>query len=962
MFRYKALFLILFLSSTCIATCDVQEVLSQIKNVSALDSQCVSTIGGSFENLDGANSLLGEWLTAVTASNAPFKIKSNYFSSLIIMCNVSFLPLDSIKAMIYHKKGLWLANKLEDYDGAIESYKNAVRLRQKQNPIDSINLAGSLSNIGISHFYAGNIEKADKYIREVMEKSWPLNAISSANNLQILGQIYRRKGNLPLAEEYYMQSGSKFVGSTGDSTYFAVFAFKSAGLLHYDYSNYINAIQFYQKALAILHRIEKSNFNINIEILKIRLNLANCYTRLKDYEKAIETYDILLEKYEQLGYSRSYMRTLMNKANAYMEQDDLETAQRMYREVEELLSKKPNANLERLLVDHRSQLLRRMKKFEEALRLRGELLYDCCQIQLTDLNTLVLEPFDTEQLIQLYNLLCDISVIHRDRYREKFDSSDIDTALMLYHQCSRILNQVKLNQLDPNFSLDLGVLNADLLEEVLFLCQDKPDLEKELYNFFEQAKSASLLASIQATDAETHFLKKYPELIKVHEIKTQIIDLEKQLVDETRPTNELTQIREDILKAKEKLLDANKNKMKVLQAESNLIHLYDHEALSTIQQSLDNKTVILSYFLTEKNIYALRISNQDVKLYQEEKPLHFSHDVLQLINFRPDQSESMKTWIDANNRVSEILIGELLKEVPDRIIIIPDGILAYLPFEMLFTEMVSRNTSFRSMPYVIKAKTISYSFSASMWNEMVNKQASGEGLLAMAPEFALDEKVDESIRLATLPLAYAKKEVESINAIWPRIKKFQPTDKDQFIHAAADAGIVHFAGHALLNDDVPENSFLVFSSTGDINDKLFVREIYNMKTPGHLVVLSACNTGQGELKRGEGVMSLARAFTYAGAKSLVYSLWDVNDAATGKIMEVFYRELKKGKHKDEALREAKLNYLNRAVGQTSQPYFWAGFVAMGDMSPLDNGWSVWHWLGLTLFIFALIFFWKKRSS
>ena len=119
-------------------------------------------------------------------------------------------------------------------------------------------------------------------------------------------------------------------------------------------------------------------------------------------------------------------------------------------------------------------------------------------------------------------------------------------------------------------------------------------------------------------------------------------------------------------------------------------------------------------------------------------------------------------------------------------------------------------------------------------------------------------------------------------------------------------------------------------------DKFYAKDIYNLSLNADLVTLSACETGIGELKRGEGIISLARAFAYAGAKSIVTTLWSVNDVRTSELMEHFYKNLYKGMDKDAALWQAKKDFLKAHKGMSAHPYYWAGFIPIGDMSPIRN--------------------------
>ena len=113
-----------------------------------------------------------------------------------------------------------------------------------------------------------------------------------------------------------------------------------------------------------------------------------------------------------------------------------------------------------------------------------------------------------------------------------------------------------------------------------------------------------------------------------------------------------------------------------------------------------------------------------------------------------------------------------------------------------------------------------------------------------------------------------------------------------------------------------------------------LHELYTLKNQADLAVLSACKTAQGEIAVGEGIMSLARGFFYSGANSVIPSLWNVNDKSTSTIMTSFYKNLKNGKTKSEALREAKLDYITTHTLSEASPYYWSSFILIGDSGSL----------------------------
>ena len=155
--------------------------------------------------------------------------------------------------------------------------------------------------------------------------------------------------------------------------------------------------------------------------------------------------------------------------------------------------------------------------------------------------------------------------------------------------------------------------------------------------------------------------------------------------------------------------------------------------------------------------------------------------------------------------------------------------------------------------------------------------------------------------------------------------------------ARSKADILHFAGHAT----AAENSPWLYSVDKHGVPNIISREqISSMDLPFSLVVLSACETGIGEFNAGEGVNSLAYSFMTAGVNSLVFSLWEVNDKSTAELMKFFYRNLKNGSHPSQALRNAKINFINSTPPETRSPYYWAGFVCTTvDRSPLETNYS-----------------------
>jgi CHAT domain-containing protein len=172
-----------------------------------------------------------------------------------------------------------------------------------------------------------------------------------------------------------------------------------------------------------------------------------------------------------------------------------------------------------------------------------------------------------------------------------------------------------------------------------------------------------------------------------------------------------------------------------------------------------------------------------------------------------------------------------------------------------------------------------------------------------------------------------------------------------------DFNILHLAMHAFINDSVPSFSWLAFDQDTSTNlesdGRLNIIDIYNLNINASLTVLSACNTGGGQLKKGEGIMSLARGFFYAGCPSVIMSLWEVEDQSGSQIMSSFYKYLKKGKTKDEALRLAKLEYLDRSNSRRAHPHYWLGYISLGNNSALYKSYDFYFFIFLIVLVVGI---------
>jgi CHAT domain-containing protein len=190
-------------------------------------------------------------------------------------------------------------------------------------------------------------------------------------------------------------------------------------------------------------------------------------------------------------------------------------------------------------------------------------------------------------------------------------------------------------------------------------------------------------------------------------------------------------------------------------------------------------------------------------------------------------------------------------------------------------------------------------------------------------------------RISELPYAVDEAR-DAVDRCGGRVFVNDAATEETYKEYAEDFDIIHLAMHTLVDDEHPSYSKMVFSGNGAGPDDGFLNtyEVYGIPLDAMMVVLSSCNTGSGILMTGEGILSLARGFLFSGSRSVVMSMWEVEDYSGSAVVKSFYHNIKRGLSKSAALRSARLDFLKDADQGRSHPYYWATLVVYGDDSPL----------------------------
>ncbi|MEM6517584.1 MAG: CHAT domain-containing protein, partial [Bacteroidota bacterium] len=370
--------------------------------------------------------------------------------------------------------------------------------------------------------------------------------------------------------------------------------------------------------------------------------------------------------------------------------------------------------------------------------------------------------------------------------------------------------------------------------------------------------------------------------------------------------------------------------------------------IDDFQSQLDNRQLVLKYLFFYDQLAVISITKNNIKI--ELKP--WTQSEKNLVNEHLVYLKNPNSNYTLNSELTNLLIPDMVNNY-NAIIIIPDAPIYNLPFETL-----TYNSDF-----LIKEKTIHYSSHLRFIHGLnLEKKRKDTETTIFAPSYP-KEKVDYVTRNYPVFLEGAQKEAERLAVLFPT-KSFIGDDatKSNFIENKSEGNILHLAMHATIDETDPSLSHFNFAN----NEKLFLEEVYALKIPTDLAVLSACNTGIGKQDNALSMATLQRAFNYAGAKTTVASLWEVPDETTSQIMIAFYQYLKKGKTKSKALQQAKLDYLNQVENpRFKQPYYWAGFVLYGADAPvaqsfLDNKTIFLLVFGGITLIFGIWLFFRKK--
>ncbi len=482
-----------------------------------------------------------------------------------------------------------------------------------------------------------------------------------------------------------------------------------------------------------------------------------------------------------------------------------------------------------------------------------------------------------------------------------------------------------------------AVLRNEIMENELVYDQEKPD------STLQNRKKVLLNISSYTKLINDEYQKPKPDTIKIAFWKDALFELNRD---------------------KDRLDQAIKDLYPQL---GNLYQKVNPARIADIQKNLKRDETIIEYLASnqvvegKRDLYIFVVSRNRLNYLKTTLDSSFSFNLGRINSGINNSSDYQYTqYVNALYFMYDKLVKPIEPLLSgSRLIVIPDEELNYLPFEAFVAlEPDSGQTGFDQLQYLIYRYSITYAYSSSLlWGEKKGT-IHNPMVYAFAPDYRnlKNTQNGEDVEM----LQGARNEIKSINQ-WFEVTDFsdQLSTKLNYINVANQPRIFHLAMHSLSDSINPAFSYLLFLNSNDSleDDKLYNYEISLSRMQSPMVVLSACNTGTGNLFSGEGVISLTRGFFLAGALSVVNTLWDVNDDAGAKVITGFYHYLSRGEEKGVALRMAKLDYLKNAPPTYSNPQYWAAYRVMGDKSPVKPRNTMWFWIaGLFIAVVGYSFY------
>jgi CHAT domain-containing protein len=806
-----------------------------------------------------------------------------------------------------------------------------------------------------------------------------------------MGTIYHYKTQYDRAIKYYERATDLAKEHEILGEYMGIIYGNFADV-YYKLKEYNKSVKYSIKYL----QLSEKNIKDNIECY---INLGICYNAIRQIEKA-EYYIQLAEENVLRYFGSEYNRLLsIYSIKSYIYRNTGNNDKRLYYlnkaiEIAELNYPFRHYNTS-LVLKNLGRYYSEIKDYKRALYTYQKAIIAITR-EFNDTN-IYSNPVLNDAILKAYLLVVlKVKAYSFYYYYDQItnDIRDLKASLECYELAVRLHEKINAGFITEKSKMDFMERQRRNLDNTIEVALDVYEFTKDTsyaekaLAYAEKSKSSVLLAHLN--DKKDKYFAGIPDslIIKEKKLRNEIAKLNFR-IDSKKTTEFISSSEYSVLKSQLFKLHRNEEEMTAYY-ENNFPEYYNLKynitgtSLEKIQSLLDENQAILEYTITWKELYTFVITIDNFSVYMQDIDSTFLRNIMKMRelvsenNFGNYDINDFKNFVKTSYALYKSLIypvAELIKE--KNLIIVPDETLNLIPFEALITNgsVSSDYANFGALPYLFRQYPISYSYSASLLINQRKSRYTGAKLAAFLPAYTgkyyNNHLLDDSLinELKNLPPLFgAEEEVGYISKFYnSKIYGEEKAIENSFKKSAMQYNILHLAMHTIIDDKNPMYSKMIFTPRQDDTEDglLHTFELYDLKLKANLIVLSSCNTGFGKMQKGEGLLSMARGFIYAGCPGLVLTQWTVADKAGAALMKNFYYYLSKGYQKDECLQYSKIDYLNTVDPVKTHPYYWAGYITLGDSSPLPSGKDNALYLMILILVSAITFGYfilKRRLS
>ena len=846
---------------------------------------------------------------------------------------------------------------------ALEYAERCIAIRRQHFSEDDPDYIEALYNMARFTERIGQYVESNKYLDTIISTSAAGDSILLARSYHLFSLLLIRQNDFESAKKYALIALRQFNDLIGPNSNYSSYAHQELATANFGLGDYANAMLHYNKAYRIRKEIHgkynRLTLSTNTSITRTLIAQGDTVKALQKYKEIAEDY---LVEYD-IAKSDKHVLSLIEIGEYYAQLSQKDSAEHYYLRALRIAERYYKTG-DRPFVQANHNLSSTVPLLERTAYSKQALFHLTGSTTFHELDESKL-PFmnDRYSILRVYvrhakNLFALYETSRDDAYLKELLSLEKEYRLLNEEVFRHFLSPKSI--VSSAYRIRQVCLLRLRASYILFEITHSEKYLDTALRAMEESKNLVLQAQL--------FSKNLPNIIGIPDSVTQrekFLFLNINKLKNQQKKNNSKQLESQLIELEAEYLDSRRRSLMGSEKYRKIINPLN-VSISDILNNMDNSSILLNYFLDRGELFILYVSKTKSGIikssFTEDDQAQLNSYIQFIQTITADNS--IHSWNLGHYFYKKLIPPKLGPQIK-KITIIPDNNLFVVPFDVLLTHVPDTELSYNQYPFLIKQFEISH-LSGIHYNQFNTSYERLESVLALAPFSSLDDSETNDYPV----LVHSKSEIESIHDSFQKelIEGSQATEttfKEKINHH----DIVHIASHAVIDEQMPINSNIIFYPNKHLLEKedgeLAIWELYTMNINSSLAILSACQTSTGNTTKGDGLTNIARGFYAAGINTVISNLWPVQDYAASKIMKGFYLSLSANQSPSTAMRKAKLNYLNHQIGPLAHPRYWAGWmVQQSEISTTINSPPssfLIFFIGSLICFGALFIFFKMRT-